>query len=96
VKTLIFYHGFVPLKPSLFNSFTVGAFNSFGVAPGIPYMVNERLYPARLNLVATIKRDLHTPQLIIRKLKTADQLIVQGKSFADVCRVFEVVQPPTC
>jgi putative transposase len=30
---------------------------------------------------------------IIRKLKTAHQLIAQGKTVADVCRVLEVAQP---
>jgi putative transposase len=30
---------------------------------------------------------------IIRKLKTADQLIAQGKTVSDVCRVLEVAQP---
>jgi putative transposase len=42
-----------------------------------------------------MKRTSHTPEQIIRNLKTADQLIVQGKTVADVCRVFEVAQP-TC
>ena len=30
---------------------------------------------------------------IIRKLKTADQLIAQGRTVSDVCRVLEVAQP---
>ena len=40
-----------------------------------------------------MKRTCHTPEQIIRKLKTADHLIVQGKTVADVCRVLEVAQP---
>jgi hypothetical protein len=30
-----------------------------------------------------MKRTLHTPEQIIRKLKTADQLIAQGKTVCD-------------
>lgn len=41
----------------------------------------------------TMKRIRHTPEQIIRKLKTAEQLIAQGKTVADVCRVIEVTQP---
>lgn len=41
----------------------------------------------------TLKRIRHTPEQIIRKLKTAEQLIAQGKTVADVCRVIEVTQP---
>jgi putative transposase len=40
-----------------------------------------------------MKRSRHTPEQIIRKLKKADQLIAQGKTVADVCRVLEVAQP---
>ena len=48
-----------------------------------------------------MKRTRHTPVAegfsagvqIIRKLKTADQLIAQGKAVVDVCRVIEVTQP---
>jgi putative transposase len=42
---------------------------------------------------STMKRTRHTPEQIIRKLKTADQLIAQGKTVSDVCRVLEVAQP---
>jgi len=35
----------------------------------------------------------HTPEQIIRKLKTAEQLIVQGKTVADFCRALEVARP---
>ena len=35
----------------------------------------------------TMKRIRHTPEQIIRKLKTAEQLIAQGKSVTEVCRV---------
>ncbi len=41
----------------------------------------------------TLKRIRHTPEQIIRKLNTAEQLIAQGKTVADVCRVIEVTQP---
>jgi putative transposase len=40
-----------------------------------------------------MKRTRHTAEQIIRKLKTAEQLIAQGKTVADVCRVIEVAQP---
>ena len=40
-----------------------------------------------------MKRTRHTAEQIIRKLKTAEQLIAQGKTVADVCRVIEVTQP---
>ena len=43
----------------------------------------------------TMKRIRHTAEQIIRKLKTAEQLLDQGKTLADVCRVLEVAQP-TC
>ena len=41
----------------------------------------------------TMKRIRHTAEQIIRKLKTAEQLIAQGKTVADVCRALEVTQP---
>ena len=41
----------------------------------------------------TMQRIRHTAEQIIRKLKTAEQLIVQGKTVADVCRAIEVTQP---
>ena len=40
-----------------------------------------------------MKRTRHTAGQIIRKLKTAEQLIAQGKTVADVFRVIEVTQP---
>ena len=40
-----------------------------------------------------MKRTRHTPEQIIRKLKTADQLITQGQTVAEACRVLEVSQP---
>ena len=40
-----------------------------------------------------MKRTHHKPEQIIRKLKTAEQLIAQGKTVAEVCRVLEVSQP---
>jgi transposase-like protein len=39
-----------------------------------------------------MKRFRHTPESIIRKLKTAEQLIVQGKTVADVCRALEAAE----
>jgi pantothenate synthetase len=36
-----------------------------------------------------MKRTRHTAEQIIRKLQTAEQLIAQGKTIADVCRVIE-------
>jgi transposase-like protein len=40
-----------------------------------------------------MKRTRHTAEQIIRKLKTAEQLIAQGKTVADVCRTLEVSAP---
>ena len=40
-----------------------------------------------------MKRIRHTPEQIIRKLKTAEQLVAQGKTVTEVCRVIEVTQP---
>jgi putative transposase len=42
---------------------------------------------------STMKRIRHTAEQIIRKLKTAEQLIAQGKTVADICRAIEVTQP---
>ena len=42
-----------------------------------------------------MKRTRHTAEQIIRKLKTAEQLIAQGKTVVEVCRVIEVTQPTT-
>lgn len=41
----------------------------------------------------TIKRTRHTPEQIIRKRKTAKQLLAQGQTVADAYRVLEVSQP---
>jgi len=41
----------------------------------------------------TMKRTRHNAEQIIRKLKTAEQLIAQGKTVVEVCRVIEVTQP---
>ena len=41
-----------------------------------------------------MKRKRHTPEQIIRKLRTAVQLLNQGQTVADVCRALEV-SPPT-
>jgi len=40
-----------------------------------------------------MKRTRHTAEQIIRKLKSAEQLIAQGKTVVEVCRVIEVTQP---
>jgi len=40
-----------------------------------------------------MKRTRHTPEQIILKLKTAEQLISRAKTVAEVCRVLEVTQP---
>jgi putative transposase len=37
-----------------------------------------------------MKRKRHTPEQIIRKLRTAEQLLNQGQSVADVCRALDV------
>ena len=42
-----------------------------------------------------MKRKRHTPELIILKLRTAEQLLNQGQRIADVCRALEV-SAPTC
>jgi hypothetical protein len=39
-----------------------------------------------------MKRKRHPPKQIIRKLRTADQLLTQGQTVADVCRA-EVPAP---
>jgi putative transposase len=41
----------------------------------------------------TMKRTRHTAEQNVRKLKTAEQLIAQGKTVADVCCLIEVTQP---
>ena len=40
-----------------------------------------------------MKRKRHNPEQIIRKLRTAEQLLNQGQSIADVCRALEVSAP---
>jgi transposase-like protein len=40
-----------------------------------------------------MKGTRHTAEQIIRKLKTAEQLIAHSKTVADVCRVIVVTQP---
>jgi len=42
-----------------------------------------------------MKRTRHTAEQIIRNLKTAEQLIAEGKTVLEVCRVIEIKQP-TC
>ncbi len=40
----------------------------------------------------TMKRTRHTAEQIIRKLKTAEQLIAQGKTVVEICPFIEVTQ----
>ena len=40
-----------------------------------------------------MKRKRHNPEQIIRKLRTAEQLLNQGQAVADVCRALEVSAP---
>ena len=40
-----------------------------------------------------MNRSRYTVEQIIRKPKTAEQLIAQGKTVVEVCRVIEVTQP---
>lgn len=40
-----------------------------------------------------MKRKHYTPEQILRKQRTAEQLLNQGQTVADVCRVIEVTQP---
>jgi len=40
-----------------------------------------------------MKRKHHRPEQIIRKLRTAEQLLHQGQTVADVCRALEVSAP---
>lgn len=40
-----------------------------------------------------MKRRCHSPEQIIRKLRTAEQLLNQGQSVDDVCRALEVSAP---
>ena len=63
------------------------------VAPGRRSTVNENPHPARPGRVFTMKRICHSAEQFIHKLKTAEQLIAQGKTVADVCRAIEVTQP---
>jgi len=39
-----------------------------------------------------MKRTSHTPEQIIRNLKSAEQLIAQGTIVVDVCRALELSQ----
>jgi hypothetical protein len=40
-----------------------------------------------------MKRKRHNPEQIIRKLRTADQLLNQGQTVADVCRALKGWRP---
>jgi len=39
-----------------------------------------------------MRRTRHTAEQVIRKLKIAEQLIAQGKTVVEVCRVIKVTQ----
>ena len=55
--------------------------------------MNESPHPARLGRGLHHETNPPTAEQIIRKLKSAEQLIAQGKTVADVCRAIEVTQP---
>jgi transposase-like protein len=40
-----------------------------------------------------MKRSRHTAEVVIGKLKTAEELMAQGKTVAEVCRVIELTRP---
>lgn len=40
-----------------------------------------------------MKRKRHTPEQIIRKLRTSEELLNQGQALADGCYVLEVMAP---
>ena len=46
--------------------------------------------PARLGKEKPHKVKRHSPEQIIRKLRTAEQLLSQGQAVSDVCRALEV------
>jgi len=46
--------------------------------------------PARLAQEKPHETQAHTPEQIIRMLRTAEQLLNQGQTVADVCRALEV------
>jgi hypothetical protein len=49
--------------------------------------------PARLGQEKPHETQIHNPEQIIRKLRTAEQLLNQGQAVADVCRALEVSAP---
>ena len=49
--------------------------------------------PARLGQEEPHEPKRDNPEQIIRKLRTAEQLLNQGQSVADVCRTMEVTAP---
>ncbi len=70
-------------------------FYGSGVAPGNLSTVNESPHPARLGRGRHHEMNLHTPEQIIRQLKTADQLSAQGKTVSDVCVSWKSPSPLT-
>jgi transposase-like protein len=59
----------------------------------VRYWMQLRHYAKRHLRRSPIKRKRHTPEQIIRKLRTAEQLLHQGQSVADVCWTLEVSAP---
>jgi transposase-like protein len=42
--------------------------------------------------MAMSTRKWHTPEQVVRKLTQADQMLVEGKDIADVCREWQVTE----
>ena len=55
--------------------------------------MSELPYRPDLARRSPIKRIRHNPEQIIRKLRSAEQLLNQGQTVADVCRALEVSAP---
>jgi hypothetical protein len=62
-----------------------------GLTQALPQSFFAR--PAEIVGDSTMKRIRHTPEQILRNVKTAEQFWAQGKTVADVCRALEVAQP---
>jgi len=55
-------------------------------------MVNESSHPARLGGGLDHEKIRCTAEQVIRKHKTAEKLIAQGKTVANICRNIEATQ----
>ena len=63
------------------------------MAPGDRSRVNENTQPARMGRGLDHEtQQAHTKQLF-KMLETAEQLVAQDRSVADVCRALEVSRP---